>query len=115
MARLGFGRGEYKYFGYPLPPLIQAMRPAVYVRLRPIANRWNRALGLQTEFPEPAKLTLAACHVAGQTRPTPLLLKYQTGDYNCLHQDLYGDLFFRLQAAFLLSVPGRTSPEESSC
>jgi uncharacterized protein len=106
MARHGFGRGEYKYFAYPLPPLIQAMRPALYVRLVAVANRWHRALGLPTQFPESHEAYLAACHAAGQTRPTPLLLKYHSGDYNCLHQDLYGDLFFPLQAAFLLSAPG---------
>jgi hypothetical protein len=107
MARHGFGRGEYKYFDYPLPDLIGGLRAALYPRLAPVANRWQQTLGGPTEYPPDHPTYIKQCHAAGQTRPTPLLLQYETGDYNCLHQDLYGDMFFPLQVAFLLSAPGR--------
>jgi uncharacterized protein len=105
MARHGFGLGEYKYFSYPLPSLHQALRESMYPRLAGVANAWNGSMGIESMFPDTLQEMLARCHEAGQTKPTPLLLKYSTGDYNCLHQDLYGEHVFPLQAAFLLSKP----------
>ena len=107
MARHGFGRGEYKYYGYPLPDPIAGLRTALYRRLAPVANQWSEVLGGNASFPADHRDYLRRCHRAGQEKPTPLLLRYVEGDYNCLHQDLYGDLFFPLQVAFLLSRPGQ--------
>src|SRR5437016_3005941 len=107
MARHNFGRGEYKYLRYPLPPLVAGLREARHPPLAPLANRWHKRLRLKPRFPEALGAYLDRCHAAGQQRPTPLILKYEAGDYNCLHQDLYGELVFPLQATILLSAPGR--------
>ncbi|MDG3442988.1 2OG-Fe(II) oxygenase [Nitrospirillum amazonense] len=107
MGRHGFGMGEYKYWAYPLPGPVQALRIGLYFRLAPLANRWNQRLGEEVRYPDSHADFLALCHQSGQVRPTPLLLRYGPGDYNCLHQDLYGDWVFPLQVAVLLSEPGR--------
>jgi hypothetical protein len=107
MARHNFGRGEYQYLRYPLPPAVADLREALYPRLAPLANSWHERLRLEPRFPATLKAYLDRCHAAGQERPTPLILKYEAGDYNCLHQDLYGDLVFPLQATVLLSAAGR--------
>ena len=107
MARHGFGQGEYKYFSYPLPPPVAALRRDLYAPLATVANRWAQRLGEDRRFPPDLDQMLARCHAAGQVRPTPLMLTYGPGDYNCLHQDLYGEHVFPLQAAFLLDQPGR--------
>ena len=107
MARHGFGSGEYKYFEYPLPDIVAGLRAAVYPQLAPIANRWSAAMGVDVRYPDEHAEFIERCHAAGQVRPTPLLLQYGAGDYNCLHQDLYGEHAFPLQVAILLSEPER--------
>jgi hypothetical protein len=107
MERHGFGRGEYKYIDHPLPGLVAGLRESVYPRLVPIANRWNEAMGIDLRYPPQHAEFIARCHAAGQSRPTPLLLEYGPGDYNCLHQDLYGEQVFPLQVVVLLSEPER--------
>jgi hypothetical protein len=107
MSRHGFGRGEYKYFRYPLPALLQGLRTSLYERLVRVANGWNEQMGIDIRYPAEHAAFIERCHQAGQSRPTPLLLQYGAGDYNCLHQDLYGEHVFPIQVAFLLSEPGR--------
>jgi hypothetical protein len=107
MARHNFGRGEYQYLRYPLPAPVAKLRESLYPALAPLANRWHQRLGLSPRFPPTLEAYLERCHAAGQTRPTPLILKYGEGDYNCLHQDLYGEFVFPLQATVQLSAPGR--------
>ena len=107
MSRHGFGRGEYKYFAYPLPPLVAGLRAALYPQLAPVANEWSRRLDADERYPATLEEFLQRCHAAGQPKPTPLLLQYGPEDYNCLHQDLYGEWVFPLQLTVLLSEPGR--------
>lgn len=106
MARHGFGQGEYQYFAYPLPQPVADLRGAFYPRLAPLANQWAQRLGEERRFPDAHESFLEECHQAGQVRPTPLMLRYGPSDYNCLHQDLYGDIAFPFQVVFLLSAPG---------
>lgn len=107
MARHGFGSGEYKYLSYPLPDMVAELRTTLYARLAPIASQWLARMGSNTSFPDSHTEFLDRCHAAGQLRPTPLVLRYGAGDYNCLHQDLYGPTVFPIQVAFLLSEPGQ--------
>jgi uncharacterized protein len=107
MGRHGYGQGEYQYFAYPLPEAVQALREQLYAALQPVANRWAERLGEDRRFPASFRDWIEGCHAAGQTRPTPLMLTYGPGDYNCLHQDLYGEHVFPLQMAVLLDEPGR--------
>jgi hypothetical protein len=107
MSRHGFGRGEYKYFNYPLPAIVAELRETLYARLAPVANRWHEALDIEVRFPPEHREFLARCHAAGQVRPTPLLLQYGPGDFNALHQDVYGEHLFPIQIAILLSQPAR--------
>jgi uncharacterized protein len=107
MARHGFGRGEYKYWSYPLPDIVQQLREELYPRLAAVANRWNQVMKIDVSYPDAHEEYLKRCHKAGQTRPTPLLLNYVEGDFNALHQDLYGEDVFPIQVAFLLSEPGK--------
>ena len=107
MARYSFGRGEYKYLNYPLPEIVQYLRASIYPQLAPLANQWAERLGNKIRYPEQLSDFIACCHRAGQKRPTPLLLKYHAGDFNCLHQDLYGEIVFPFQVTFFLSQRGK--------